>query len=203
MQIFREAKILNSQGVGYLIQAASSYNPLFIQFSTDAVFAGDKGSYAETDITDPRTVYGQTKLAGDEIVSSSSVPFLIIRPSVVYGVYKYEQRDIRFIDAVLESLNKGKNFNAMVHTFNSPTFLDDLCEGTIFLINRGVNGTFHLAGNERLSKYDFALKIAHQFGLNPKKIKPIESKSSPSLSLYPKDIVNTTAVLYQLLLYFY
>lgn len=182
-----EAKKLNTQGVKYLVQSAASYNPLFIQFSTDAVFAGDKGLYAETDTPNPKSVYGRTKLAGDEIVNSSSLSSLIIRSSVVYGNYKYKQNDVRFIDSVLESLTEERDFDAMVDTFNSPTFLDDLCEGVIYLINRGVNGIFHIAGDERLSKYDFALKIAHQFGLDPRKIIPVESKSLPNLSIYPRD----------------
>ena len=182
-----EAAKLNTKGVRYLIQSASSYNPLFVQFSTDAVFSGDKGFYSETDCTEPRTVYGRTKLEGDEIVGSSSVPSLIVRPSVVYGKYMFERKDVRFIDSVLEALTKGEDFNVMTDTFNSPTFLDDLCEGVIFLLNQGVNGTFHLAGGERLSKYDLALKIANQFRLDPRRIITVESKSMPNLSIYPRD----------------
>ena len=183
-----EATKLNSEGVRYLIQSASSYNPLFVQFSTDAVFAGDTGFYSETNCTEPRTVYGRTKLQGDEIVNSSSLPFLIVRTSAVYGQYRYEKKEVRFIDSVLGTLSKGEDFNAMADTFNSPTFLDDLCEGVAFLLNEGVDGTFHLAGCERLSKYDFALKIANQFKLDPRMIIPVESKSLLNFSIYPGDI---------------
>lgn len=182
-----EAIRLNIKGVKYLVQSASSCSPLFVQLSTDAVFGGDKGSYSENDMANPTTVYGQTKLAGENVVRSSYLTSLIIRSSAVYGKYKYEQKGIRFIDSVLENLRQTKQFHAMIDTFNSPTFLDDLCEGLIFLLRAGVTGTFHLAGPERLSKYDLALKIAHQFGLNSKNIIPVKSKSLPHLSIYPKD----------------
>lgn len=183
----KDAKEKNTEGVKILIKAASFYKPLFVQLSTDAVFSGDEGLYAEDDVTHPNSVYGKTKLEAEKVLKNSSLPFLIIRTSAVYGNYKYLEREKRFIDNVLSSLIKRERFEVMVDVFNSPTFLGDFCEGLFFLIDQEESGVFHLCGNDRSSKYDLALKIAKEFGLSSEKIEPVKSDSSPFFSLYPKD----------------
>lgn len=181
------ARLLNVRGVGYVIDSSLIYKPLLVKFSTDAVFSGDEGLYSEEGEREPKSVYGKTFLKGDLAIENSTLPYLILRPSVVYGRYRFKQMRNRFIDNVISSLVKGRKFEAMTNTYNSPTFLVDLCDALIFLLKRKARGTFHVAGPERLSKYEFSLKIAMELGLKRKLLVPIKSTSKLDLASYPVD----------------
>jgi len=175
----------NVKGLEFITEAARVVDCHIIHISTDYVFDGSRGPYSEVDTPNPFGYYARTKLASENALKIGGAPFTILRTNVLYGIIKTGRAD--FVRWVVDSIRNEKPIRIVTDQINNPTFLDDLCEGVIFLLNQGVNGTFHLAGGERLSKYDLALKIANQFRLDPSRIIPVESKSMPNLSIYPRD----------------
>jgi len=162
---------LNVQGVNYLLNSISCLEnkPLFVQFSTDHVFNGfdgKNGNYNEEDFPDPTNYYGETKFDSEKIIDQSkSLDSIIVRTSLTFGDYRYTDgnRPDRLHQMIIKKLKKGENFEVDVNSVISPTYLEYLCEGIIFLLENQNRGTFHISGRDALSKYEFAREIAELF----------------------------------------
>ena len=84
------AHAINALAPQVLAEEAARLDAALIHFSTDYVFDGTKlGAYEETDAVNPISVYGKTKLAGENAIRVVGLPHLILRTSWVYGVYEY------------------------------------------------------------------------------------------------------------------
>ena len=81
----KECNNLNIEAVKYLTQICTKLNIHFIQISTDFIFDGSKGLYKETDLPNPLSIYGHSKLKAENIVKNSGVNFSILRTILVYG----------------------------------------------------------------------------------------------------------------------
>jgi len=163
---------LNVRGVKYLTDSASCLEnkPLFMQLSTDHVFNGfdgRNGNYSEEDIKDPVGYYGKTKSESEKIVNQSGLESIIIRTSLTFGDYKYTHgsRFDRLNHMITSRLKQGETFEVDINSIISPTYLEYLCEGIIFLLENKNRGIFHIAGRDALSKYEFAKEIAKLFGM--------------------------------------
>jgi dTDP-4-dehydrorhamnose reductase len=158
---------LNVMGVKYLVEFAGGLpqrRPFFIHFSTDHVFNGFDGitcGYKEDDSTKPSNYYGETKLESEKIVRDSSLDTLIVRTSLNFGNYRYKERQDRLHSMVMRKVRNGEYFKVKPDSIVSPTYLEYLCEGVLFLLEKGVrNETVHIAGRDALSKFEFARRIA-------------------------------------------
>ena len=81
----KECNNLNTEAVKYLTQICAKLNIHFIQISTDFIFDGSMGVYKETDLPNPLSIYGHSKLKAENIVKNSGVNFSILRTILVYG----------------------------------------------------------------------------------------------------------------------
>ena len=161
---------INVKGVEYLVKATEGLEqrPLFIHFSTDHVFNGfdgRNGSYREEDSAEPGNHYGKTKLESEGIVRNSSLDHLIIRTSLTFGEYRYLHRQDRLNHMIIRSLKNSEFFNIDKNSTISPTCLEYLCRGILFLLKKGVkNETVHIAGSDAVTKFEFAKMIARSLG---------------------------------------
>ncbi|AWR98170.1 dTDP-4-dehydrorhamnose reductase [Acidianus sulfidivorans JP7] len=151
----------------------SKINSFIVYISTDYVFDGNRGNYKEEDETNPINVYGMTKLMGEEAVRSSS-NYLIVRTSTPYGSNPASKKD-NFALWLLKKLSAKEEVRIVVDQFTSPTFNTNFALMLKESVDKKMNNmVIHLSDSTRISKYDFAVKLAKTFGYDESLIKPIK-----------------------------
>jgi dTDP-4-dehydrorhamnose reductase len=146
----REAFLINGKAVGNMARVCSATRSYFIHISTDYVFDGERGNYTEDDIPNPVNYYGVSKLMG-EAYALSYDDSLVIRTSGVYGI------KMNFPLYVVKTLKEGGTVNC-IDSYYSPIHATLLAEAIKELIEKRAYGILNVSG-ERLSRYEFALKI--------------------------------------------
>ena len=151
----------------------SKINSKIVFLSTDYVFDGKKGNYAENDKTNPINYYGYTKDLAEKIILKNENN-LVLRTSMVYG----SSSKVRFLRYVIENLKKDQEINTYNDIFNSATLLDDLTNGISKAIEFDASGIYHIAGSSCVSRFDFAKTVAKVFNFNENLVKPVSIVSS-------------------------
>lgn len=164
---------LNATAVDHLVEAARIHESAIIHISTDYVFDGHAGPYVEEDRPNPLSYYGKSKLAGENSLRTSGVPFLIARTIVLYGYAQGVKPN--FVLWLIQSLEQGKAVRIVDDQFGNPTFVDDLAFGLLRALELGKTGVYHLAGREVVSRLEFAYHVAKVFGLDASLISPIKT----------------------------
>jgi dTDP-4-dehydrorhamnose reductase len=164
---------INVEGTKNIVQAAKSAGSFIIYISTDYVFNGEKGNYKETDKPDPINYYGLTKLKAEEIVQTQK-EYFIARPSVIYGSAPAAGK-VNFALWLIDTLRKGEHAKIVTDQWNTPTLNTNLAEMTIEVVERRLTGLYHLCGATRVSRFEFAEKIAASFGLDKSLIDKVTS----------------------------
>ncbi|MGB9729845.1 MAG: dTDP-4-dehydrorhamnose reductase [Thermoprotei archaeon] len=177
---------VNVLGTGNVVKACESIGAYLVYISTDYVFSGDKGFYKEDDEPNPINYYGYTKLEGERLVMSSNLKYLIVRTSVIYGA-KPAAGKINFALWIIEKLKNNEYVKVLTDQFISPTLNTNLAEMILEAVEKDLNGVYHMAGDERVSRYDFALKIAEIFNLNPKLVIKASMNDMNWIAKRPKD----------------
>jgi len=160
---------VNAEGTRNIAEACEIGGAKLVYISTDYVFDGRKGFYAEDDEANPVNYYGVTKLKGEEFVKEICRDFVIARTSVLYG---WHPSRANFATWVVDSLRDSKSINVVNDHFNSPTLADDLAGMILRMMEMNVSGVYHAAGSERVSRYDFAVKLAEIFELDKRLVTP-------------------------------
>jgi len=158
------AKLVNSLGTRNIAQVCRQLGCRMIYVSTDYVFDGESGMYVETDTPSPINHYGSTKLEGEGHVTELCGDYAICRTSVLYG---WHPRKNNFATWIIESLSTDTAIKVVDDHYNSPTLADNLAEALLELAHQPLRGVFHTAGAERISRYDFAVRLARTFNLDP------------------------------------
>jgi len=181
------AQALNVGGTKNLATAAKEVGARFIYLSTDSVFDGSQGFYSEADQPQPINVYGQTKLEGEKVVSTHLSDYVILRIALLYGWSLTASTS--FTEDIVYNLSKGKTINAFTDEYRNPLHVLNLCEIIEEIIQtKTIKGLLHLAGSQRVNRYEQALKVAEIFGLDKSLISPITTDEIKSLTYKrPKD----------------
>jgi dTDP-4-dehydrorhamnose reductase len=140
---------VNAEGAGVVASAAAEVGAAIIHLSTDYVFSGDaSGEYVETDPTDPQSVYGRSKLAGEKAVAASNPRHVILRTAWVYSPFGKN-----FVKTMLTLASQRDHVRIVADQWGNPTAAADIADG-IFRIAKTIAanrqpefyGIFHLAG---------------------------------------------------------
>ena len=153
--------------------------------STNYVFDGEKGNYKEDDERNPVNYYGLSKLAAEDITLKSPNN-IILRPSLLYG-FNDRNDKAHFVSFIVNKLNKGEQVNVAADLVLNPTLIDDVAIAIKKLIDKDAIGVFNCSGSEKISRYDFAVKIARFFNLNSELIKPVLSSRIDFKAKRPRD----------------
>lgn len=149
-----KAYSVNAIGARNLAMEAEVWESKLIQLSTDDVFGGDeRKEHIEFERAEPRSVYGKSKYAGEQLVSTLSNKYVIIRSSWVYGI----GRD--YVNLVLDAAEKKEKFEAPINQFSSPTSATELAKVIMKFIENDLYGIYHVAGKGFCSRYEFAKAI--------------------------------------------
>ena len=178
------ARRINVEGTANIADACVRVGAKLILVSTDYVFDGNKGNYAETDEPNPISFYGLTKLEAERIAALTSPNSLIIRTSVLYG---WHPTKLNFATWILKGLRERQTLKVVNDHINSPTLADNLADAIRKAIERNSHGILHIAGNERISRFDFARRIARRFGLDESLLVPVEMKDLNWIARRPRD----------------
>jgi dTDP-4-dehydrorhamnose reductase len=162
---------VNVKAVEYLSEAARAIDAHLIHISSDYIFDGKNGPYAENAIPNSLGYYGRTKLASENTLRLSGCNYTILRTNVLYGTAKYSRPD--FVKWTVNSLQEKKEIRIVTDQFNNPTFIDDLVQAISKIVEFNKIGIYNIGGREFLSRYDFTVKIADFFELDKSLIKPI------------------------------
>jgi len=134
----------------------------FVVFSSEYVFDGSAGPYAEDDLVAPINEYGRQKVALEKLARSTN--HLICRVS---GVYGWSAARTSFVAQLVDRLRAGKRFSVPVDQVITPTPAPDLAAAVVDLVESGERGTFHSAGPEILARPEFARRTAMAFDVDP------------------------------------
>ncbi|MDL1891326.1 dTDP-4-dehydrorhamnose reductase [Sphingobacteriales bacterium CHB3] len=166
---------INVEGVENIVEAAKRADTKVIHVSTDYVFDGKAGPYTEDDRPEPLSYYGKSKLASETAVRTGGVPYMIARTMVLYGFAPGVKPN--FALWLIDSLESGKPVNVVDDQFGNPTLVDDLAYGLIQAFEMERTGIYNIAGRDIVSRYEFALKLAKVFNLDPHLITPIKTST--------------------------
>ncbi len=160
---------VNVNGIKNIISCTKNDTKL-IHISTDYVFSGNRNIYTESDMPNPISYYGKHKLESENILRSSNRDYLIIRPSVIFG-----NTGNNFYVWVRDSLKNNQEISVVTDQISNPTWSWSLSEAIYKSILSNISGLFHYGGEDIISRYDFALKIAKIHDFNPDRIIPIKT----------------------------
>jgi len=148
---------INTKATKDLAEQAASVGARFVYISTDAVFDGARGRYRETDTPSPTSVYGQSKLAGEHAVLTSSPNALVARVNF-YGWSPTGRRSLAeyFFNTLAAGLAAPGFTDARVSTL----YVGDLIARIRSLLDAGASGVYHVVNDESITKYEFGRLIA-------------------------------------------
>ena len=178
------ARSINVEGTANVAEGCAMAEAKMIFISTDYVFDGVKGNYAETDQPNPISFYGLTKLEAERLVTSKLPNALIVRTSVLYG---WHPSKLNFATWIIKELREHQTLRVVRDHINSPTLADNLANAIHAAIERGSEGLLHVAGSERISRFDFARRIAKSFGLDENLLVPVEMRDLNWAARRPRD----------------
>ncbi|WP_066717158.1 dTDP-4-dehydrorhamnose reductase [Clostridium sp. Marseille-P299] len=145
---------VNAIGARNLSIAARKVGARMIQLSTDDVFDGQTDQpYTEFDTPNPRTVYGKSKLAGENYVRELTTKHIIIRSSWIFGSGE------NYVKNLLEEANQNYNISVAKDQFASPTSAKLLAHMILYLMDFGEYGLFHVTCQGVCSRYEFANEV--------------------------------------------
>lgn len=158
----RKSGDVNVSATIMTLRLCEMFDSKLVWFSSGYVFNGlSKIPYDELHPTDPIQNYGRQKVAVEDAMVHSGHNILIIR---TIGVFGEEQGKKNFVKSVTSSVTSGKKVFAPIDQYMNPILASDLAETTIGLVSRNSYGIYHVAGDETISKYEFAHTVAAYFG---------------------------------------
>lgn len=182
------AFLVNGQAVGYLAEVAKEVDAILVHFSTDYVFDGlQKQGYKEDDKpVNPCSVYGQSKLAGEEaLLAVPGLKYYLCRISWLFGpsiVRSYKN----FVETILNKAQTQAELKVVNDQFGKPTYTIDVAKAVKELLdNKKPFGIYHLSNEPLATWHEFAQEIIKIANLTTKII-PCSTEEFPTIAPRPK-----------------
>lgn len=170
------AEAVNVKGTATVLLNAEAHSSHFIYISTDFVFDGAKGNYEEEDHLNPISWYGFTKVQAESITELSEIPWAIVRTCLVYGNALNGTRN-NIITWVKQNLENNQTIKVVTDQVRTPTYVEDLAEGIVLVIEKEATGIYHISGKDVLTPYQMALATAAHFKLDKKLLQPVDAST--------------------------
>ena len=173
---------LNADAVGYLAKAAEANQAEFIQISTDYVFDGTAHTpYRETEPTCPNSVYGSTKLAGEQNALTLCSRSMVIRTAWLYSTFGNN-----FVKTMIRLGKERDTLGVIFDQIGTPTYARDLARAIYAAIRQGVTpGVYHFSNEGVCSWYDFTKTIHRLAGIKDCKVNPLHTEEYPTPAKRP------------------
>ena len=173
---------LNADAVGYLAKAAEANGAEFVQISTDYVFDGTAHiPYQETEPTCPNSVYGSTKLAGEQNALTLCSRSMVIRTAWLYSTFGNN-----FVKTMIRLGKERDTLGVIFDQVGTPTYARDLARAIFAVICQGVvPGVYHFSNEGVCSWYDFTKTIHRRAGITDCKVNPLHTEEYPTPAKRP------------------
>jgi dTDP-4-dehydrorhamnose reductase len=178
-----QAYLVNVEGTVTTMLNAAEHNCFFIFISTDFVFSGDTGMYAEDDAVDPVNYYGKTKVEAVEAVKEYEFDWEIVRTVMVYGKPVLSRGNL--LSVVKDKLEKGETYNVFDDQWRTATYIGDLVDGLVRIIDKQSKGIYHICGKDLLTPFQMAIMTAELFGKNTQFINRVYAGTFPQPAKRP------------------
>ena len=165
-----EAFAINRDSARAAARASQRAGAGLVYFSSEYIFDGTRGPYAEDDPANPLSQYGRSKWEGERAVLAEAGRVLVIRTTVVYGPDRQEKN---FVYQVLRACRGGQVMRIPSDQVSSPTYNVDLAAATVELCERDLRGVYHVAGDGVLDRFAFARLACRVFGLDDSRLTPV------------------------------
>ena len=186
------AYAINATAAQILAEEAARLNAALIHFSTDYVYDGTKSSiYVETDDVNPVSIYGKSKLAGEEAIRAVCLPHLILRTSWVYGAYGKN-----FLKTILRLAAERDSLRIVGDQFGAPTSSESIADGVVQLVQawqpqqENQSGIYHFTNTGETSWHGFSCEIVNEYN------RLSAAKNWPALKVGVKNIDSITTADY-------
>ncbi|MBL0347075.1 SDR family oxidoreductase [Candidatus Villigracilis affinis] len=161
---------LNTDMPAQLAKACKSHGIAYVHISTDAVFDGTSiAFYKEEDEPNPLSLYSKTKLEGERAVFAEDPNAIITRVNF-YGWSLTGRRSLA--EFFFHNLTHNKSMSGFTDVKFCPMLVNDTARTLVKMLQKGLNGLYHLVGPQAMSKYQFGVEIARKFGLRDGEISP-------------------------------
>ena len=189
---------LNTDAPGYLAEVIEEHQGWLIQISTDYVFDGTKHTpYTEYDATCPNSVYGTTKLAGEQAAKAACQRTIIIRTAWLYSTFGNN-----FVKTMIRLGREKEALGVVFDQIGTPTYAHDLATAILTMIQHGsatdmlsLAGTYHYSNEGVCSWYDFTKAIHRLAGISGCNVRPIHTAEYPTpASRPPYSVLDKTKI---------
>jgi dTDP-4-dehydrorhamnose reductase len=175
---------INNDATGTLAHLCRRAGARLMYISTDLVFDGEQGGYREDDLPSPLSVYGRTKAAAERLVLA--VPgAVVVRASLMLGPTLIGKPF--FFDEQLAGLREGRPLHLFTDEWRSPFGLAPAARVFLAVLDSDFSGTLHVAGPERMSRFEMGRRLAAYLQADPATIVPTERRHFPSPEPRPRD----------------
>ena len=175
---------VNALGTRYVADAAAEVGALFVYFSTDFVFDGEReGAYRPDDVPKPLSAYGRSKLAGERETEASGVDALVVRTSWLYGA-----GGPNFVATILRKARAGERLRVVDDQRGSPTWTADLADATYALVSAGARGVTHVTNTGSTTWHELACTALELAGVRAEVV-PVSSEVWGAPAMRPRNSV--------------
>jgi dTDP-4-dehydrorhamnose reductase len=176
------ALTVNAFAVQSLARAAAASNAVFVHYSTDFVFDGlAEQPYVETDPTNPRSVYGQSKLVGEWLAGEAPTTYVVRVESLFGG-----QAAKSSVDKIVGALRAGQEAPVFVDRTVTPSYVEDVAAATWALVTKQAPpGVYHAVNNGVTTWYDLGREIARLLDSSPR-LRPVKVSDIPMRAPRPQ-----------------
>jgi dTDP-4-dehydrorhamnose reductase len=182
----QKAEAVNVASTLHLAELCRRTGARLVFFSSDSVFDGRKGGYRETDAPEPLNQYARTKVKAEKGIVEILANHVIVRPSLIMGLPVFESGN-SFLWRLIQSFKSGARIAFPDTEIRSPVDVITLSQATLEITLLSFTGILHIAGNDRLSRYDMARRIARACGYPPDLILDSKPQVASGRALRPAD----------------
>ena len=167
---------MNIDAVKGIAEACKKHGVHLVQLSTDFIFDGENGPYTEEDQPNPVSIYGESKLKGEEIIRESGIDAAILRTILVYGVAENMSRS-NIVLWAKGALEGEKSINVVDDQYRSPTLAEDLADACILAATKRAKGVYNISGGETFSVLELVWRVAEFWNLDKGLITAVSSET--------------------------
>ncbi|TVQ07824.1 MAG: SDR family oxidoreductase [Leptolyngbya sp. DLM2.Bin27] len=176
---------VNVEATGVLAEFCARHQIPFVFTSTDQVFDGQSPPYSEASPPSPINLYGRHKAEAEVLVQTLHPTAAICRLPLLYGPPSPTAEC--FLQGFLRNLQAGQPLHLFTDEFRTPAYVEDVAAGLLLALEKAP-GLLHLGGPERLSRYDFGLRMAEVFGIDPNWLIPGKQADVTMPARRPADV---------------
>ena len=186
----KKAQHVHSGGITHIIHASDMCKAKFIYISSDYIFSGIEGNFAESDSAIPPSQLGKAKAGAENLVKTRCLNNIIIRCAPLMGRGTIDHPS--WLDQIREKIVRGKKIPMPSRSIHNPVHISFLAE----VIEKGIKGDLrnkilHVGGLNRISLYDFARRFVKEIGFSPDLIEMSDRESIGGMSDYSLNFTET------------